>query len=99
MREPTPEVAEENGERIEEVGETIKKKEVGEMIGIEEVGEVGPERVSGETGIMRETEDIRIRKGPPVQILRPLLKVLPIFIQLLPVNAKPREFFLCMFTV
>lgn len=55
MREPTPEVGEEDGERIEEVGETIKKKEVGEMIGIEEVGEVGPERVSGETGIMRET--------------------------------------------
>ena len=96
MREPTPEVAEEDGEMIEEVretikkkedgemieevGETIKKKEVGEMIGIEEVGEVGPERVSGETGIMRETEDIRIRKGPPVQILRPLIKVLPIFI-------------------
>ena len=80
MREPTPEVAEEDGEMIEEVGETIKKKEVGEMIGIEEVGEVGPEGVSGETGIMRETEDIRIRMSPPAQILRPLLKVLQISI-------------------
>ena len=80
MREPTPEVAEEDGEMIEEVRETIKKKEVGEMIGIEEVGEVGPERVSGETGIMRETEGIRIRMSPPVQILRLFLKVLRIFI-------------------
>ena len=71
---------EEDGQRIEEVGETIKKKEVGEMIGIEEVGEVGPERVSGETGIMQETEGIRIRMSPPVQILRLFLKVLHIFI-------------------
>jgi len=78
MREPTPEVAEEDGEMIEEVRETIKKKEVGEMI--EEVGEVGLEGVSGETGIMRETEGIRIRMSPPVQILRLFLKVLRIFI-------------------
>ena len=78
MREPTPEVAEEDGEMIEEVRETIKKKGVGEMI--EEVGEVGLEGVSGETGIMQETEGIRIRMSPPVQILRLFLKVLHIFI-------------------
>ena len=79
MRETIPEVAEVDGEMKEKVGETLKREEVGEMIGIEEVGEVGPERVSEETGIMRETEDIRIRISLPVQILRPVHKVLQTF--------------------
>ena len=81
MRETIPEVAEVDGEMTEEVEKTLKREEVGEMIGIEieEVGEVGPEGVSEETGIMRETEDIRIRISLPVQILRPVHKVLQTF--------------------